>query len=1521
MKTYRLALIVAVVLAIAIGVTAQQPPNLERGFAADKIYQLSNIDNVNAFNGNLLAALPIGQRFPLSSSLSYGFSLTYNSKLWDYVRRQHWDYTCSHPPGDPAPGDPPPDCIYQFQYFEYEAVANRRSNAGLGWLFTIGGRFHDADDLIGGTSPSTGGVYESPDGAEHAFYGQLHRGDFGGYFQPAYYTNDNSFLRLRLTPTNSLATHAEIDFPDGSTNEFEPDGTGNWRLTRRRDQYKDASGNYRNWMTVNYAASSPPCSASDAQTHATTTAVWIINDSQQRRHDVCLSSVWYEAHYVDAPNAVVLAGFQGQRSVAQSTTYAFVYTQENIDRGLESFFWPNDPPPSPQVNVPTLTSLILPDNAKFDIAYNRSYSNTGVPMPAGETGAVHSIKLPTGGIYIYDYQEWDASFTNACPTDPNIPGNDYSWSTKTPGIKIRHEFDAGLNEVATWQYLPSASLTPGGYTCTPQDKEHEPQDSFAPNAELAVSVITPAGNKNIHYFSIWPGMDNQRSDWNGFLVSEYALPVTRNPARLSADGLPLSTEAYEKDGSGNYVLKRQTFATYGADPLIQSQPSSITDRNRHITLDRTVYHDDGDKYVQTTYGGEDGFGHQRTITATGTFGSDIARTIYTNYNPGSDANGTTGGSLYFPPTGPWILNTFTDSALTQAAVTAQSTSCFDGTTGFLLGRKTINSFFTPPPVVHRADVVALFQNDGMGNVQREDWFGGDKEDASAMTSLCAPSSGTPAYRIAHTYSNGVLSGTTYQVPASGSTIISTLDQTIDSTGLVWKSRDPAAVETVFNYDPTGRVTSVTSPGTANVSYEYHNPGDPGYAVPTAVASVTSSVAGNNLTHKIEYDAFGRIQKETRSISAGTTSQITVYDAGGRKKSVTEWETTPSSNASTHATQYTYDAFGRPLSITAPDHTAQHPSIRTFSYLGARQITRRELIGSTATPADTTETYDIHGRLMSVLDANNVTTTYTYDVANRLATVLMGSQPRGFSYDTAGFLRSETHPENGTTSYGDYDARGHVGSKTINGANSLFDQTFTYDSAERLFQIKSRDPNAPSTFRISKEFTYSSANPNPFDLAKGKLSAAKRYNYDVPGAGPITVTEEYQYINPAGHLSDKTTTIAGIGSASRKIYQTYKYNDLGLLSEVDYPSPDSYGTPTWSNLLPKYTAGRFVGASTTGYFPGQPNFTNSDIAYWANGMLNAITHNNGVTDTYAIDATNALPRPNQIKFENWTAPITCTPPSIASQSASDTIYYADPKTIAVTATGDSLTYQWYLGQSAIAGATSTSYPVTTNQTGSYWVRVSNTCGHADSPTITVTVRLRPPAALVADRMGSISINVTWQAANGATSYQVFREAGGVWSLIGTPGATSFADNSGPAASTFVYRVAAIGANVLTSGYSNSDMESTLTFTNVAAGVTVTYAQFNELLTGLNALRWAAGDPPWSWSQVNTQGCAPAPIVPQQGGVIYAAHILALRCAMDNALQRVGVATTTYTDQSLVGVPIKAVHVRELQQRTDYLGDNR
>ncbi|MFI5167104.1 MAG: fibronectin type III domain-containing protein [Thermoanaerobaculales bacterium] len=88
--------------------------------------------------------------------------------------------------------------------------------------------------------------------------------------------------------------------------------------------------------------------------------------------------------------------------------------------------------------------------------------------------------------------------------------------------------------------------------------------------------------------------------------------------------------------------------------------------------------------------------------------------------------------------------------------------------------------------------------------------------------------------------------------------------------------------------------------------------------------------------------------------------------------------------------------------------------------------------------------------------------------------------------------------------------------------------------------------------------------------------------------------------------------------------------------------------------------------------------------------------------------------------------TCTSPSITTQPQSQTIQSGQTATLSVIATGTApLSYQWYQGSSGdtshAVGTNATSFasPALTTST-SYWVRVSNACGHADSATATVTV---------------------------------------------------------------------------------------------------------------------------------------------------------------------------------------------------------
>jgi FG-GAP-like repeat/Ig-like domain CHU_C associated len=91
---------------------------------------------------------------------------------------------------------------------------------------------------------------------------------------------------------------------------------------------------------------------------------------------------------------------------------------------------------------------------------------------------------------------------------------------------------------------------------------------------------------------------------------------------------------------------------------------------------------------------------------------------------------------------------------------------------------------------------------------------------------------------------------------------------------------------------------------------------------------------------------------------------------------------------------------------------------------------------------------------------------------------------------------------------------------------------------------------------------------------------------------------------------------------------------------------------------------------------------------------------------------------------------CTPPSIATQPTSRTIASGGTTTLSVSPAGTApFTYQWYVGTSGntaspVPGGTGSSLTVTLSTTTSYWVRVSNACGSANSASATVTVT--PPS---------------------------------------------------------------------------------------------------------------------------------------------------------------------------------------------------
>jgi hypothetical protein len=252
----------------------------------------------------------------------------------------------------------------------------------------------------------------------------------------------------------------------------------------------------------------------------------------------------------------------------------------------------------------------------------------------------------------------------------------------------------------------------------------------------------------------------------------------------------------------------------------------------------------------------------------------------------------------------------------------------------------------------------------------------------------------------------------------------------------------------------------------------------------------------------------------------------------------------------------------------------------MTYSGVRQVNRAVKIAiavGSETAATTTEVYDRQGRLYSVTEPSgdsgaSVTATYGYDVGSRLVSVstpamVSGTpvtQTRGFSYDRAGLLQSETHPElgdagNGSTSYPRYDSRGHL-LRRIDGANDL---TFSYDPAERLYQVmENRVGNPPRTL---KSFTYAGANTtftdpgtgvSCTDYRKGKASQQSRFNYVTIGGSPFMVElrEAMTYCGRDGRLSRRTLE-NWVNTAVNETFvlPNATYDALGNVTSLDYPA--------------------------------------------------------------------------------------------------------------------------------------------------------------------------------------------------------------------------------------------------------------------------------------------------------------------------------------------------------------------------------
>ena len=1232
-----------------------QWPELQKGHAPDAVFQIENLDSVNLLNGNLTLTIPLGQSYPVSSSLSYGLTLVYNSNPWEALEDSL--HICDVNPPQGSPG----------QAKFYPKTLDRLSNVGVGWMINLG-RFEPPGwEYYEVKKPDY--VYVAPDGSRHGLHPELHyQGPEPTETNGIYHSRDGSFLRMiEHASCSGSGDCRRLELPDGSYQEFHHVGAeaGDYRPTL----ISDAFGNR---VSISYSAHK-----------------WTITDDHGRRQEVAfdLSTPPYSYSKVAS---VTLSAFGGK-----DATYEFYYSAPvSIARHQYADTIANvscvgtiHPKPGHPLledvvdNVEFLERIELPDGSFYGMTYDdEDIGDESIlvdGLKSGEkSGAIHELRLASGLYYRWHY---GFNYGRLKPTtDPRVPAKPVE---QVYGVARKQRFsldESGLEQdVVTWEYNhskadirgdadpPATSQTPFIPCYRQTDVRFFPVDRW-------IDSTTPPLRHSRHYFSsaengpVGTSFKNRKSlpftacppEGGGVYYSDPSTPWYN-------DGLFLSQETLDPtDPEGPAI--RSVWVDYETDGPDYADDK---DGDRRVIRRRTVFHDDGGRWIETRYADFDGLGHFRRQVRRSNFeGTGGEKTDVSAYNMEA-AGGSPSGPDFTPDTGSrWLLNTYSETCTHQGSgfqscEDAQQRAFydFDPATGFLRAMRQLRG--SDPA---GTDVLTTYDHYSDGNVKSERLYGGDPEyqDEPQLDPDVpfSPGSAPLDHRAEHAYSHGVRSRS---VIYDGSTpLLETLDRTIDrNTGLASHSRDAADLETRLDFDRMSRLTKLEvrkNGQLANIATQLYR-----YTVPTEdhpdltfpqvidfceagscrktplglafeVRDCPPGTADYDACHgeqlgerRFFYDRQGRLVDERRlvpwtgegqpcHVDADVDGEDTCkevlrkssWDLADRKAWETEWHP-PGLGFRVFYTSYPeYDLLDRPLAVERPDLKQT-----TFTYQGERLTTRTVGVWTVdgETPSTTTEQRDGFGRLIRVTEPAgagdaDVHTTYSYDQGDRLVLACVGDgnvdaldgctgQARRFAYDGAGLITEEQHPEIEEPVRFTYDARGNVLEKDLDG--TAHDLRYVYDAAGRAIEVYDGDGY------LFQESFYGRSNDGPRRV--GKLYQTRRHNWlpESPGSDTLVdhvVTETYDHSAPGDLLASYSVR----SSRGASFTTRYTYDTLGSLTSLDYPDCDRApcsdldGGPT---LAMKNVLGRVV------EIPGWLD----KVRYRARGTLSRIEHANGLTD--------------------------------------------------------------------------------------------------------------------------------------------------------------------------------------------------------------------------------------------------------------------------------------------------------------------
>lgn len=437
-------------------------------------------------------------------------------------------------------------------------------------------------------------------------------------------------------------------------------------------------------------------------------------------------------------------------------------------------------------------------------------------------------------------------------------------------------------------------------------------------------------------------------------------------------------------------------------------------------------------------------------------------------------------------------------------------------------------------------------------------------------------------------------------------LVGNLVNRIDPKGKQWSYKydvrnqqtstpDPLGNETVTTYDAAGNVITVKGPDNGTTTNQYDN-----------MNRVTMTTDQKGQVTKMDYDAEGNITKLT---DAKNQVYGFTYDILDRQ--------TKKSYPDGLSESYTYDAAGN-----LQTYTAKAGQTASYVYDNMDRETKMSWTSpfwNDNTPA-TNFTYDAAGRLLTMVSSVSALT-YTYNAVNEQTSETQdiagagggGAKNVSYNYNADGLLNRTVYPGGSRVRY-NYTGRNQVSSILLNGSDLVtytYDKNgnraskalrngtntaYTYDDADQVLSIDNRRGSASFG-----KFEYGYDNMDRMKFVKRNNGKGDAYSYDA--TSQITKVQ-YAVSNPEVTPANPSVTI------------NYDFDAVGNRTNV---STNGAATGYTTNNMNQYTN---VGSNTLTYYDNAnlKTFNGWIYTYDAQNRLTKAQKSDTIAD-FAYDAVN------------------------------------------------------------------------------------------------------------------------------------------------------------------------------------------------------------------------------------------------------------------------------------------------------------